>query len=77
MRHIVLPSVACPAVPYFSTLSHKRHDFWKRSIEQKMYVLIFSKLMPETFLIQRRFQRDIVINVHRSSRKVPVILVRF
>ena len=30
---IILPSVACPALQYFSTLSHKRHDFRKK----KMY----------------------------------------
>ena len=27
---IILPSVACPAVSQFSTLSHKRHDFLKK-----------------------------------------------
>ena len=26
MRPIILLSAACLAVPYFSTLSHKRHD---------------------------------------------------
>jgi hypothetical protein len=28
MRRIVLPSVPCPALPYFTTLSHKRHEIW-------------------------------------------------
>jgi len=27
MRPIILSSVACPAVQYYSTLSHKLHDF--------------------------------------------------
>jgi len=39
IRYIVI--VACPAVQYLSTLSHKRYDFCKNVIKQKMYVLIF------------------------------------
>jgi hypothetical protein len=27
LHRIIMPSVACPALTYFSTLSHKRNDF--------------------------------------------------
>jgi hypothetical protein len=44
MRHTVLSSVASLAPPYFSTLSHKRHDFREKKSYWKndTCVLIFS-----------------------------------
>ena len=42
MRRTILPSVACPALPYISTLSHKRHVFRENVIEDKKCALIFS-----------------------------------
>ena len=42
MRRIILSSVACPAVQYFSTLSHKWHDFRKKKYWNLKCILIFS-----------------------------------
>jgi hypothetical protein len=39
---IILSSVACTALSYFSTLSQKQQDFFKNSIEFKVHILIFS-----------------------------------
>ena len=77
MRHIILSSVASPALQYFPTLSYKRRGFRKTVIEQKMCVLIFYTNLSETLHILRRTKRDTITNVHRSSCKVPVILARF
>ena len=66
--------VACPALQYFSTFSHKRHDFRKKKKKVTEHITrVFSlQLFPETFLILRRNERDMNKNVH-----VPVIFVRF
>ena len=47
----ILPSVACPALPYFSTLSHKRHDFRekKKSLNTKCVLLFSTNLFAILF----------------------------
>ena len=42
MRHIILSSATCLALPNFSTLSHERHDSREEVIEHKTCVLILS-----------------------------------
>jgi len=68
---ITLPSVAWPALPYFSKLSHKRHDFLKNVTEYKMHFWTSLQLLCGTFLILRNIQLVIAINVHRHSCEEP------
>jgi hypothetical protein len=52
--------------------------FGKKIVLDIKSVTLFSlQIWSQTFLILRRIQRDTTTNVYRSSRKVPVILVRF
>ena len=73
---VMLSSVACLAVPCFTTLSHKRRDSWEKVIERKTWVWFYLQILYETFLILRRIQQDIV-SVRTSLREVRVIFVGF
>ena len=62
-----LSFVACLTASRLSTLSHKGHDFWKKVTEHKVCVLLcLNFLFSEIFLILRRMQRDIAINLRTS-----------
>ena len=50
--------------------------FGKKLLNIKCVFWFSLQILSETFLILRRIQCDIIINVYRSSCKVPVILVR-
>ena len=75
MRHSQLSFVASPASPYFSTLSHKGNDFRNSLLNIKCLFWFSVQILSKTFVILRRIQRGIVINVKTTSRKVPAILV--
>ena len=77
MCRIISPSVAYLAVPYFSTLYHKRHVLPENVLEQKIWVLIFRTTFSEIFLEIFLFIRIIhryIINVHRYHVKYPLFL---
>ena len=77
MHRVLLSSVTCPALQYFSALSPKRFDFRKNITQYKMCLFIFSTPLSEICLFLRRIQRDIVINKHRSSSKMCLFLSDF
>jgi len=61
LRHVILISVACLALPYFYTLSHKRQDFWENVIDHKMCFEFLWKILR---------------NISHSKVKITEILSR-
>jgi hypothetical protein len=58
----VFSSVVCPAIQYFSTFSHKRHDFrgGKKLLNIKCVVWFPLQLLSEEFFILRGTERDMI-----------------
>jgi hypothetical protein len=62
MRRVILSTLACPGVPYFSTLSHKWHNFRKEVFFYIKCVLIFSTKFFWNVSI-RKIRRDVCQNI--------------
>jgi hypothetical protein len=74
MHHFVICGLSAPTA-FFYIISLKVK---LKKILNIQCVLGFSlQILSATLLILRRIQGDIIINVHSSSCKVPVILFRF
>jgi hypothetical protein len=64
MCRIILSSVVCPALQYFSILSHKRYDFrGKKFLNTKCVFGLSLQLLPGTCLILRTDRDKIKIYI--------------
>ena len=72
-----LSSVDCVALQPFPTLSHKPQYFQKKKIIEREMLRFSLQLLSETFLILRRIQRYITINVQTLLIKFPLFLSYF
>ena len=67
MACATISPVFCPAVKYFSALSHKKRLLKKSFAEHKKRDLTFPTNLTEIILIVTRTGRDVVINVLRIN----------
>jgi hypothetical protein len=77
MWHIVTSFMAPLAAPYFLTLSYERRVCRITVTEHKIFALILSKTLSKIVHIQRRMQRDMIINVKSLHVKYMLFLSNF
>jgi len=79
LRHSMLSSLACLAVPHLIHISYKRYDFSDKKVIKKSVFRFSLQLLSQTFLILRRIQREVVIIIHMFSSKVDlrIFIVKF
>ena len=80
LRSIILSSVDCLGLPYFSILSQKSTIFEKKkkkSLLNIQCVLASFKILSEIFVFLIRNRRDIITTVQRTPPKVLIIPVIF
>jgi hypothetical protein len=75
--HAPYSSVACTALQYFSTLSHKWKDFRKQFRNTKCVFLFSPQFLSETFLILRGNKRYIIKVYIGLHVKYPLFLSDF
>ena len=75
MRHIILSSVACPAVPYVSILPY--NDFRKKFLNIKCFFLFYLQLSFETFLNLKRIQQETVIRTQVFKSSIHSLFVSY
>jgi hypothetical protein len=77
MHHIVICVLPGPATQRFPHGLTNSTIFGKKFVKIKCVYWFYLQVLSEIFLIPSTIQRDIIINVPRSSCKVPVIRVFF
>ena len=74
----IVSSVACPAVLYFSTLPHKRHDFRKIKLWNIKCMFWFPvRLLLEACIILSRTEQDMIEYVYWAFCKIYRNLIFF